>query len=118
GVRDRETLEERRIHGSQERSQSSAVFYTIVIVIISAILFVTVIAIYDVARNAISNYYAAQALRNPDSHNTPTEIEAALIANQQALIASGVFAAVCVLLALIIVPLLIVWVILPHVTKK
>src|SRR5579871_4618304 len=87
------TLYDKRIHGP--KSDKSTFIYTLVIVIISAILFVTMVAIYDVFRNSISDVYARRALTDEGSSNTPDEINGALIANRQALIASGFFALFC-----------------------
>jgi hypothetical protein len=82
--------------------------YTIVLIIISAIIFVTVVAIYDLIRTAIDNYFANQALIDPNSHNTPDEIEAAQIANQNVFVASVVFAGITIALAVIAI-LFLVW---------
>ena len=89
---------EKRIHGSTDNTS-----YTILIVIISAILFVTVVAIYDVLRNVINIYYANLALTDPNSHNTPEDIERTTIANQNSLWSSMLFAAICIISAIVII---------------
>lgn len=93
---DREDLYEKRVHGSKDNN-------TIVIIIISAILFVTIIAIYDVLRNVINNHYAKIALTDPKAENTQQDINSTLVANTQGLIASIVFAIICIIIAVITV---------------
>lgn len=95
----------RRVHRPLDRTENMK--YTIVIVMISALIFVTVIAIYDVIRNAINNYYANIALLDPNSHNDPDDIERTQIANNNELWSSMVFAAVCLVSAIILIILLI-----------
>ncbi len=68
-------------------------------VIISAIIFVTVVAIYDVIRNVINNYYAMKALTNPEAENSEHEINSTLIANNDGFISSMVFAGICIAIA-------------------
>lgn len=69
----------------------------IILVIITAILFVMIISIYDVIRNIINNYYADRALRDPVAANDPQDIESTLIGNREGLTASIVFAVFCVI---------------------
>lgn len=106
-IRDVKTDEysSRRIHSPEEKIRS--VKYTILIVIISAIIFVTVIAIYDIIRALINNHYAELALTDPNSHNTPEDIQRTEIANTNSLLASIVFASVCVISAVILIFVLI-----------
>jgi ABC-type Fe3+ transport system permease subunit len=103
GVRD--DLYSRRIHGPEE--QETGALFTIGVIVLSAIIFVTVVAIYDVIRNLINNYYSALALRDPRSGNSAQDIESALIANYNTLVSSAVFALVCIILALIVGALLV-----------
>jgi len=86
----------RRIHGPEEKEET--IKYTMIIIIISAIIFVTIIAIYDVLRS-ISNYYTNKFLINSDSP--------ALIVYRNALIVSTMFAAICIISSLILIPLLL-----------
>lgn len=101
---DDDSLFERRISGPKQRVRSTK--GTLIIVIISAIIFVTIVAIYDVIRNAINNYYAKIALINPIAGNTAQNINSTVIANKQALISSIVFAIFCVILAAVLVPIM------------
>jgi hypothetical protein len=98
-------LYEKRIHGRPDRMES--IKFTIIIVIISAIIFVTVIAIYDIIRNGINNYYASLALNDPASHNSPEQIEQTEIANSNALWSSMVFASLCLISAIVFIVILI-----------
>jgi len=76
---------------------------TILIIIMSAIIFITLVALYDVFRNYINNQYSKKALINPQSHNTNEEIEKALISNQENLNASITFAVFCIIVAVILI---------------
>jgi ABC-type Fe3+ transport system permease subunit len=93
----RDDLYSRRIHPPEEKAES--IRYTVLIVIISAILFVTVVALYDVLRNIAVNYFADRALTDPRSGNTQQDIERTNIANENTLLASIVFALICVVTA-------------------
>jgi hypothetical protein len=95
-----EDLTGRKVHGSP-RDNPKSIEYTIFIIIISAFIFITVIAIFDVIRNIINNYYAHRALTDPNSNNTQEDIERAEIANQNGLWSSIVFATVTFLIAII-----------------
>jgi hypothetical protein len=99
-----DSLFDRRISGPKQRVRSTR--GTLMIVIISAIIFVTIVAIYDVLRNAINNYYSKIALADPKAKNKKQVIDSTLIANKQALISSIVFATVCIITAIILVPIL------------
>jgi len=81
--------------------------YTLLIIIISAIIFVTALSVYDVVRNLINNYFAKQALLNPVSNNTKEDIDRTLIANRGGLISSSIFSVFCIILAIILIPILI-----------
>lgn len=101
-----DVLENRHIHGPSERKEDK-IRYTIIIVMISAIIFVTTVSIYDVIRNALNTYYANLALTDPNSHNTNEDIERTKIANQNQLWSSMVFSAICIFSAIILILILI-----------
>jgi len=103
---ERAELGERNIHPIKEED-SKRYSHTIIIIVISAIIFVTVVAIYDVLRNYINNYYASRALRDPLSTNTVQDISRTETANRSNFVSSLIFALVCVLVALVLIPLLI-----------
>lgn len=94
-----ERLYERRIHETKNNPKS--IEYTIYIIIISAFIFISIIAIFDVIRNVISNYYAEKTLNDPKINNTKEDIERAEIANQNALWSSIVFAAIAFVIGVI-----------------
>ena len=79
----------------------------IIFIIISAIIFIAIVAVYDVIRNIINNYYAERALRDPKSTNTLQEIDNTLIGNYQGLIASIIFAVFSIIVAVILVYVLL-----------
>lgn len=99
------SLYERRIHGPEEPKIN--IRYTIIIVIISAIIFVTVISIYDIFRNLISNYFAKITLNDPNSHNTQEQINTTLISNHGLLISSIIFSLFCIVTGTIIIYILL-----------
>jgi hypothetical protein len=98
--RDLRTLTERRLSGGKKSG-------VVIAVIVSAIIFVTVISIYDVIRNLFNAYYTKIALEDPRSQNTPQQINSTNIANKQALYASIAFSAFCIITSIILVYLLI-----------
>jgi ABC-type Fe3+ transport system permease subunit len=104
---DRSSYTERRIHGRTENNTTESNYHIIIIVIISAILFVTVISIYDVARSAIVNYYASISLNDPLSNNKQSDIERTLIANYNSFIAATIFSLICIISAIISIPILL-----------
>lgn len=98
---DQDTLIDRDIHGVRENNSKNRGLSTLIIVILSAMIFVTIIAIFDVFKNAINNYYAARALKNPKAGNSQQDINSTLIANTEGLTASVIFAILCIVLTLI-----------------
>ena len=97
-------LEERHIHGSSHTAESLR--FTIIIIIISAILFVTIIAIYDIVRIGIINHYANKSLHDKRSQNNREDIERTIVANENSFWASIAFATFCIISAVILVFLL------------
>ena len=77
-------------------------------IVISAIIFLTIIAIYNVINTAIDNYYSNIALNDPNSNNTQEEIDRTNIANYYELISAMVYALVCLVIAIILVPILFI----------
>ena len=99
-----ETSVEGKIHRGK---QSHSIKYTIIVVIISALIFVAVISLFDVIRSFIVSYFASIAFNNPLSGLTPLTIEQNRISNEETRRASIVFALICVFLALILIPILV-----------
>ncbi len=77
-------------------------------IVISAIIFLTIIAIYNVINTAIDNYYSNIALNDPNSNNTQEEIDRTNIANYYGLISTIVYALVCLIISIILVPILFI----------
>jgi len=94
----------RRIHGSERKITPNS--YTIILIVISALIFITVVAVFDVVRNAINNYYAKKALKDPRSNNTKRDIERAVIANKNNFYSSVTFAFITLFISIILIPLL------------
>lgn len=89
--------------GKEGGSNNNNATRIILTIIISAIIFVTIVSIFDVFRNAINNYYAKKALLDPKSGNTQQEIDSTLIANHEGLISSIIFAVLCVIISIIVI---------------
>ena len=84
----------KKIHGL-EKSPSNK--YTLIIVFISAIIFVTVISIYDVVRNIINYYYAKKVLTDKTINNDPKSITNTMTVNKNTLISSIIFSSFCII---------------------
>lgn len=82
--------------------------YTIIVVFISAVIFVTVISIYDVIKNGINYIFAKRALSDPESHNSSDSIHRTLVANKNTLVSSSVFCGVCIVISVVSIPLLVI----------
>jgi hypothetical protein len=103
-IKGRDTLYEQSIHGPAKEKEIRA--HTLIIIIISAVIFVTVIAIYDVVRSSITAYYANLTLKDPDSNNSKQDIIKTHIANNNSLKATIWFASFAGASALVSIPLL------------
>lgn len=90
-----------------DAGQSRASIHTVILVMISAILFVTIIAMYDVVRNFIKDYYAKTELEVHRNELPTEDIIEAELANRENLQSSIVFALFSLITALIFIPLLI-----------
>ena len=99
---------ERGIHPSDEEQKfNSEYIHTVIIILISAVIFVTAVALYEVIRVYIGNYYANTALNDPESSNTLQDITRIRVANQATFTSTVIFAFICLISALILVPILI-----------
>jgi ABC-type Fe3+ transport system permease subunit len=97
-----EIIEERPIHASPATHNK----HLITIIVLSAILFITIVAFYDIIKVMVNNYWANIALNDINSNNTPEEIQRSLVANADRLQATFIFALICLIIAFIFVPLL------------
>ena len=100
-----QSLYPRGIHGAPVRGPSLT--YTLIIIVVSAIIFVTIVSIYDVIRNGVYVLNARASLQDSD---TPANIERTLSGNQAVFTSSVMFAVICLVTAGIFIPLLIWWV--------
>ena len=98
-------LYERRFHESTKKS--SSIISTIIVIFISAILFVTIIAAYDILRNYIRNYYTKKTLLNKQFKTDPKDIRNTLITNEESLTSTIVFFIACFIIAIIFLPIFI-----------
>jgi hypothetical protein len=87
-------------------NKNSVNFHTFIIIVISAIIFITVISIYDVIKGGLNYYYSYIALTDPNSHNTQDDIDKTVIADYYALISLIIFAIIAIIIALITLPYL------------
>lgn len=100
-----ENLFDRKIHGSQDKQNK--ISYTLIIVIVSAIIFITIISIYDVIRTIINNYFAKIALTDPLSNNKKEDIERTVISNYDELKSRFFFSLFCIITGIILIWLLL-----------
>jgi len=96
----KDNLFEKRIDPPTEQ------YETIILIIISAIIFVTFVAIYDFIKGLINNYYSKKSLNDPNSYNTSEDIQRTIIANEHSLMSNFIFVLVCIIIAVILVPIL------------
>lgn len=104
----------RRMHGPSVKKsndntekKTSTLKYSIIIVIISAIIFVTIISMYDVVRASFNSFYSNIALTDTNSHNAPQDIQRVQIANRNQLWSTMTFCAFCIVTAVILVAIAI-----------
>jgi len=96
----RDDLMSRHIHGPRESSGA------ILLVVISAIIFITTVAVFDIIKGSINNYYSKISLTDPNSNNTNKDIQRTLIANRGSLASNFIFAMICIIIAIVIIPIL------------
>ena len=94
--------------GATHNPQSRDLKYTILVIVISAVIFVTIVSIYEVIRTIIKNYYAKIALTDPMSNNKQKDIDRTIISNYDALKSSFFFALFCLVTGIILI-----WILLP-----
>jgi hypothetical protein len=68
---------------------------------------VTIISIYDTLHNIINAHYSENYLSDSQNNISQETIERTRIANQNNIIASGIFALMCIISAIILIPLLL-----------
>ena len=98
-------LTSRNIHG--HISHEDTIRYTIVITCISAIIFVTIISMYDVLRNIVNSYYTENYFENSNNNMSEDDITRIRISNKNTIISSVIFSLLCILSAIILIPSLL-----------
>ena len=90
------------------REDSPKGWSTVILVIISAIIFVSIIAIYDCIRSYINGRYARASLEDPRSNNEIDNIIRTEIANENSLKSSITFAFLAIITGIILIPCLVI----------
>ena len=96
-----EAISERPIHGVARQHE-----HIISIIVLSAILFVLIVSLFDVIKVMVTNYYAKIALQNTISHNNQDDIDRTIEANEERLQATFMFFLICLIITLIFVPII------------
>jgi len=99
----------RDIHPYADETSSAreSGLYTLGVVALSAVVFVTIIALYDLAKTSISLVFATRALADDASPRSPAETVELRKVNHAAWTSSAVFSVFCVVTAAVLVPLLL-----------
>ena len=95
---------------SKQYENPLSIYRTVLLTLVSAVLFVTAISIYDIIRQRIVTYYARRAIEDPDACNDPQLIRRTLIVNRESFASTVTFSLVCIIIALIIIPILIYYI--------
>lgn len=82
-------------------SETSSKYYTVLIIIVSAIIFVTVISIYDVVKNSLNLYFTNKAIMEPSSNNSKDIIQRTKTTNKYLLLSSIIFSIICIIFSII-----------------
>ena len=97
-----EKLFERRMHGTD-----TDLAHTVIIIIVSALLFVTVIALFDLIKAFITYYYLAGESEDKELKYKDYEKKRIRKSAGDSLRSSAYFAALCIVITIILVPLLL-----------
>jgi len=108
------SLEEERIdkyyrRTSSRREVSHDLYQTILIVIVTAIIFIIIVSVFDIIKNIITSYYITRSLRDPKANNTPEDIARTEIADTNAILSSVVFAIIAIIIGLIIIYFIMIY---------
>jgi len=77
------------------------------VTIVSAIIFILAVAIYDVIREIINNYYSKKIIEDPEYEATDKEKNREIIKERYSLISTIVFALVVLISAIVLIPIII-----------
>jgi formate hydrogenlyase subunit 3/multisubunit Na+/H+ antiporter MnhD subunit len=100
-----ERLDNTQLHGAVA-SKTSSNMHVVLIIVLSALIFVTAVALFGVIRGFLDLYFSTLSLNDKRSHNTQQDIDRTIIADNYALMAIIVFAIICVLLLFLLTPLI------------
>jgi len=91
------------------RDYSYDLYRTVLIVVITAMIFIIIVAFFDVIRNIITSYYISKSIRDPEVDNPPEYIKKTEISDKNAIISSLVFAIIVTVIGLIIIYFLVTY---------
>lgn len=118
-LRDADFVETKEVTGSQPpdndvelkapKKEIKRYDYTsiILITVISAIIFITAVAIYDVIRIFISNHFSSKVVEDPNFDSTEEEATREKIKERYSLISGLSFALFSLIVAIILIPLIV-----------
>ena len=78
-------------------------------ILVSAIIFIVIVAIYEILRIAVNNYFFLKSTEDPKCHYKKHKREQKLSRNYNNLISACVFGVLVTLSAAIILPILFTW---------
>ncbi|CAK7994687.1 Hypothetical protein POVR1_LOCUS211 [uncultured virus] len=91
-------------------AKEKLVFRKVVWIIVSAIIFVVIVALYEILKVAVNNYFHMKAVKHPDCQYTKVKADRLLATNHHNLISACVFGLLVLLTAAIVLPILFGWV--------
>lgn len=99
--------------GSDSTDQVKSEFINarkVIWIVVSAIIFVVIVAIYELLRISLNNYFYLQAVEDPRCNYKKHKCTQELAKNHNNLISACIFALLTILTAAIILPILFSWV--------
>ncbi len=93
--------------GRSPKNNNLNIVTTIITIIISALIFISIIAVFDVIKKIITNYYAEKTLKDPNLNNDTLNINRTFVANQQSLNSNIIFCLLSIFITFTLVPFLV-----------
>lgn len=78
-------------------------------ILVSAIIFIVIVAIYEILRISVNNYFFLKSSEDPECHYKKHKLEQKLSRNYNNLVSACVFGVLVTLSAAIIIPILFSW---------
>ena len=97
----------RRIHAPIKDNNQQ---HLLLVIILSAVLFVTIVATYDVIKASLNLGFSNLSLNDPRSLNTDEDIERTLTADMYAFYSILTFFGIALLIAIITIPILLCYI--------